>query len=60
VTLPEAQALIPDELLDRINKFAFATAPDGSVPAPPCKKQAKFNYAGEITQYPHNKAGTGR
>jgi phospholipid/cholesterol/gamma-HCH transport system substrate-binding protein len=60
VTLPEAQALIPNELLDRINKFAFATAPDGSVPAPPCKKQAKFNYAGETTQYPHNKAGTGR
>ena len=56
----ELQALVPDELLDRINKFAFANAPAGTVPAPACKKQAPYNYGGETTQYPHVKAGTGR
>ena len=28
----ELQALVPDELLDRINKFAFANAPAGTAP----------------------------
>ena len=56
----ELQALIPDELLDQINKFAFANAPGGVVPAPPCKKQAPYNYGGVTSQYPHVKAGTGR
>jgi phospholipid/cholesterol/gamma-HCH transport system substrate-binding protein len=60
VTAEEAQALIPDDLLDRINTFAFANAPAGTVPAPRCKLQAKFNFSGEMTQYPHVKAGTGR
>jgi len=59
-TTEQLQALVPDELLDRINKFAFANAPAGSVPAPPCKKQAPYTYGGETTQYPHVKAGTGR
>jgi phospholipid/cholesterol/gamma-HCH transport system substrate-binding protein len=60
VDLSQAQALIPNELLDRINKFAFANAPPGSVPAPPCKLQPKFNFGGETTQYPHVRAGVGR
>ncbi|HKG62914.1 MAG TPA: MlaD family protein [Solirubrobacteraceae bacterium] len=51
------QAIIPDELLERINKFAYAS---GAVPAPACKKQAPYTYGGETTQYPHVKAGTGR
>ena len=38
-----AQALIPDDLLDRINKFAFAGAGQ-AVPAPACKKQAPYTY----------------
>ena len=59
-TAEQLQALIPGELLDRINKFAFSNAPAGSVPAPPCKKQAPYTYGGETTQYPHVKAGTGR
>jgi hypothetical protein len=59
-TTEELQALVPNELLDRINKFAFSNAPAGSVPAPPCKKQAPYTYGGETTQYPHVKAGTGR
>jgi phospholipid/cholesterol/gamma-HCH transport system substrate-binding protein len=60
LTTAQLQALIPNDLIDRINKFAFANSPPGTVPAPPCRKQAKFPYAGELTQYPHNKAGTGR
>ena len=56
-TTEELQALVPDELLDRINKYAFANAPAGTVPAPACKKQAPYNYGGETTQYPHVKAG---
>jgi ABC-type transporter Mla subunit MlaD len=60
VDLEQAQALIPNELLDRINKFAFASAPPGTVPAPACKLQAKFNFGGETTQYPHVRAGVGR
>jgi len=59
-TTEQLQALVPNELLDRINKFAFANAPAGAVPAPPCKKQAPYTYGGETTQYPHVKAGTGR
>jgi phospholipid/cholesterol/gamma-HCH transport system substrate-binding protein len=60
VDLSQAQALIPNELLDRINKFAFSSAPPGTVPAPPCKLQAKFNFGGQTTQYPHVRAGVGR
>jgi virulence factor Mce-like protein len=60
VDLSQAQALIPNELLDRINKFAFASAPPGTAPAPPCKLQAKFDFGGETTQYPHVRAGVGR
>jgi hypothetical protein len=60
-TTEQLQALIPNELLDRINKFAFSNSPvGGPVPAPPCRKQAPYDYAGERTQYPHVKAGTGR
>jgi phospholipid/cholesterol/gamma-HCH transport system substrate-binding protein len=54
---PPLQALVPDELLERIRRFAFAGAPAGSVPAPPCAKQAPYAYGGETTQYPHVKAG---
>ena len=60
ILVSQAQALIPNELLDRINKFAFSNAPAGSVPAPPCRKQGPYTYGGETTQYPHVKAGTGR
>ncbi len=59
-TAEQLQALVPDELLGRINTFAFAGAPAGSVPAPPCSRQAPYDYGGEATQYPHVKAGTGR
>ena len=48
------------ELLDRINKFAYANPPLSSVPAPACRNQGPFTFGGETTQYPHVKAGTGR
>ena len=51
------QALVSDDLLDRVFRFAYNS---GAVPAPPCRKQAPFTYGGETTQYPHVKAGTGR
>jgi hypothetical protein len=54
------EQLAPDDLIDRIIRFAFNGAPGGAVPAPPCRKQAPYTYAGETTQYPHVKAGTGR
>jgi phospholipid/cholesterol/gamma-HCH transport system substrate-binding protein len=61
LTTEQLQALIPNELLDRINKFAFDNTPLGQgVPAPACKRQAPFTYTGETTQYPHVKAGAGR
>ena len=53
----QLQALVPDELLDRINKFAFAERAGRPVPAPACKKQAPYTYRGETHQYPHVKAG---
>ncbi len=49
-------ALIPPDLLDRINRFAFANTPAGTVIAPPCRMQGPYNFGGEITQYPHVRA----
>jgi phospholipid/cholesterol/gamma-HCH transport system substrate-binding protein len=56
-TAEEMQALVDDDLLDRIFRFAYNS---GSVPAPPCRKQAPFTYGGDTSQYPHVTAGTGR
>ncbi len=56
----QLQDLVSDDLLDRINKYAFSLLPDGTVPAPACKKQGPYTYAGVTSQYPHVKAGTGR
>jgi phospholipid/cholesterol/gamma-HCH transport system substrate-binding protein len=59
ISTGEAQKLIPQELLDRINKFAFANAPAGTAPAPPCKRQAPFTFEGVTSQYPHVRAASG-
>ena len=56
-TAEEMLALVSDDLLDRVFRYAYNS---GTVPAPPCRKQAPFNFGGETTQYPHVKAGTGR
>ncbi|MGH2948257.1 MAG: MlaD family protein [Solirubrobacteraceae bacterium] len=55
-TPEEALALVPNELLQRINQFAFANAPGGAVPAPPCRPQGRYDHDGDVTQYPHVKA----
>ena len=60
VSTEPLDSLISDDLLDRINKFALSQLPDGTVPAPACKKQGPYTYAGVTSQYPHVKAGTGR
>jgi phospholipid/cholesterol/gamma-HCH transport system substrate-binding protein len=52
--VPPAVSGLTQELIDRINQFAF---PNGSTAvAPPCDKQGNFNQSGESTQYPHVKA----
>jgi phospholipid/cholesterol/gamma-HCH transport system substrate-binding protein len=52
VTLTPEQALdlVPNDLLARINQYAYA---NGTVPAPPCRRQGPFDFGGERTQYPH-------
>ncbi len=57
LTPEQAQALIPDELLARIQLFAFGGA--AGVTAPPCRKQGPFTFGGETTLYPHVNARSG-
>jgi ABC-type transporter Mla subunit MlaD len=52
VSPAEALELVPDDLLNRVIQFAFAGQP-GTAVAPPCRLQAKYDFGGEITQYPH-------
>jgi phospholipid/cholesterol/gamma-HCH transport system substrate-binding protein len=49
---PVVGDLVPPELLDRIIEFAFAGNPS-AVPAPPCRLQGRYDFGGEVTQYPH-------
>jgi phospholipid/cholesterol/gamma-HCH transport system substrate-binding protein len=49
---PAVGDLIPDELLSRIQEFAFAGQPGGG-PAVPCRLQGRYDFGGEVTQYPH-------
>jgi phospholipid/cholesterol/gamma-HCH transport system substrate-binding protein len=49
---PAVGNLVPQDLLNRIILFAFAGNP-AHVPAPPCRQQGRFNFGGEVTQYPH-------
>ena len=53
LTPEQAEALIPDELLQQIQEFAFGGASGAGVAAPPCRKQGPFEFGGERTQYPH-------
>jgi virulence factor Mce-like protein len=53
LTPEQAQALIPDSLLQQIQHYAFG---DGAAPgalAGPCKKQGPFDFNGTKSQYPH-------
>jgi phospholipid/cholesterol/gamma-HCH transport system substrate-binding protein len=53
LTPEQAEALIPDDLLARVQKYAFG---NGQVAAPPCRKQAKYTFGGRTTQYPQLRA----
>jgi phospholipid/cholesterol/gamma-HCH transport system substrate-binding protein len=44
--------LIPDELLNNIVTFAFGGTQQGGA-AVPCRPQGRYDFGGEITQYPH-------
>jgi len=49
----QAQALIPDSLLQQIQHFAFGDGAAPSALAPACKKQGPFDFNGTKSQYPH-------
>ncbi|MBE2318224.1 MCE family protein [Solirubrobacter sp. CPCC 204708] len=53
LTPEQAATLIPTELLDRIQQFAFGGVGNAGLVAPPCRKQGPFEFGGERTQYPH-------
>jgi virulence factor Mce-like protein len=53
ITPEQAQALIPNELLQRIQQYAFAGGAPGSDMAPPCRNQGPFDFGGSKTRYPH-------
>ena len=52
--LPAEVTGLTQSLLDRINQLAYPL--NGAAPAPPCRKQPNFNWAGESTRFPHVKA----
>jgi virulence factor Mce-like protein len=49
----QLQGLVPQDLLDRINRYTAGPANAG---APPCRYQGPFTVDGETSQYPHVKA----
>jgi phospholipid/cholesterol/gamma-HCH transport system substrate-binding protein len=49
---PVVGDLVPDELLQNIVEFAFA-GQNGGGPAVPCRLQGRYDFGGEVTQYPH-------
>jgi len=52
LTPEQAEALIPDELLQRVQDFAFGGATGQGVVSPPCRQQGPFEFGGKRTQYP--------
>ena len=49
--VPPALSGLTDDLINRVNQFAFPA--QGNVPAPKCEKQGKFNFGGQLTDFPH-------
>ena len=43
--------LVPPDLLDRMIQFAFAPAGSGAGRRAACR--ARYDFGGEVTQYPH-------
>jgi phospholipid/cholesterol/gamma-HCH transport system substrate-binding protein len=60
LTPEQAEALVPDELLQRIQDFAFGGATGQGVVSPPCRKQGPFEFGGKRTQYPQIDARSDR
>jgi hypothetical protein len=52
----QLQALVPQALLDNLNKFVLSQATNSQTAAPPCYSQGPYTESGETTQYPHIKA----
>jgi phospholipid/cholesterol/gamma-HCH transport system substrate-binding protein len=52
---PSVADLVPDALLNNIVTYAFNGTQRGGA-APPCRLQGKYNFGGEVTQYPHVRA----
>jgi hypothetical protein len=62
VPTTDPTALIPAPLAANIERFFFAGAQGGAVPAPACRQQPPFRVQGESTRFPRVKAdaaGTG-
>ncbi|MDA0183702.1 MCE family protein [Solirubrobacter phytolaccae] len=53
LTPEQAAALIPTELLNQIQQYAFGGVGNAGLVSPPCRKQGPFEFGGERTQYPH-------
>lgn len=53
LTPEQAAALIPTELLQRVQQYALGGAGNAGLVSPPCRKQGLFDFGGERTQYPH-------
>jgi phospholipid/cholesterol/gamma-HCH transport system substrate-binding protein len=52
---PPLEELASDDLIDRLNRFAFGGTP-GTTIAPPCRPQGRYDFGDELTQYPHVRA----
>jgi phospholipid/cholesterol/gamma-HCH transport system substrate-binding protein len=50
---PVVGDLVPDDLLNNIVQFAFNGTNGTGVTAPPCRLQGRYDFGGEVTQYPH-------
>jgi ABC-type transporter Mla subunit MlaD len=45
--------LVPTDLLNNIVQFAYGGTNGSGVAAPPCRLQGRYDFGGEVTQYPH-------
>jgi virulence factor Mce-like protein len=52
----QIQQLVPQSLIDNLNKFVLDKVTQNGGAAPRCVYQGNYNYSGESTQYPHVKA----
>jgi phospholipid/cholesterol/gamma-HCH transport system substrate-binding protein len=52
----QIQALVPQSLIDNLNRFVLSKVTANGGAAPRCRYQGDYNFSGETTQYPHVKA----